>query len=60
MGVCRWDGVGKWGDACSVNGGYGERLLSKLLQQFLENIHKGSCNDGRIHYSKLTLTNANS
>ncbi len=39
-------GVGKWGEECSVDGGDGERLLSKLPQPFLENIDIRSCNDG--------------
>ncbi len=43
----RWEGVSKWGDVCSVNGGDGERLLSKLsIKPFLENTDRGSCNDG--------------
>ncbi len=36
-------GVGEWGDECSVNGGDGERLLSKL---FRNNIDGRSCNNG--------------
>ncbi len=27
-------GVGKWGDECSVNGGDGERIRSKLSPTF--------------------------
>ncbi len=38
-------GVGKLGDECSVNGGNGETLLSKLSPTF-ENIDRESCNDG--------------
>ncbi len=39
--VCRWNGGGveKWGDMCSVNGGDGERFLSKL---FLKTLIEGA------------------
>ncbi len=39
------ESVGKWGDEFSVNGRDGE-ILPNLIQPFLENIDRGSCNDG--------------
>ncbi len=39
-------GVDKLGNECSVNGGGGERLLSKISPTFLENIDRRSANDG--------------
>ncbi len=33
-GAGKMGGVGEWGDECSVNGGDGERLLSKLYPTF--------------------------
>ncbi len=44
--VHTWDGdgegVGNRGDECSVNGGDGERLLTKLFPTLFENVDKRS------------------
>ncbi len=43
-----WDGegVGKWGDECSVNKEVEQDVCPNFLQAFLENIDRRSCNDG--------------
>ncbi len=43
MGLGGWGG--EWLDECSVNGGVGEKLVSKRYPALLESIDRKSCND---------------
>ncbi len=48
-GVCRWDGGGGYGNGemCVPSiGEMGKDFYANFLQPFLENIDRGSCNDG--------------